>query len=298
MMHHEAGVKTIVVGGQPDLLGPMQAVAGTRGARDYESDLLDLDMFGAVSLNSSVASQLPDRDIDFNLDTASFNLQDQIRKGENFPLQFAYEAAECRIYYTTSTFYNMTALWHHAARATWTDPSLCVKYSTNHPSSTSKATDATGPSPVQRSAWTFPPLSSSAPSNNISIPLAYLADNEQPEIETDIWGREGAICDPWQPNICNELTCVQAPWCSPKGIFKPSQYQCVRLSKDGCPRGQVTGKGKCKNNPDRNGDCLYCKSKTPVTSQTCGTSTTKDVPDDRLSQPWAGTIRRGRGRKL
>ena len=43
MMHHEAGVQTIVVGGQPQILGPMQAVAGNRGARDYESDELDID---------------------------------------------------------------------------------------------------------------------------------------------------------------------------------------------------------------------------------------------------------------
>ena len=43
MMHHEAGVQTVVVGGQPQVLGPMQAVAGNRGARDYESDDLDID---------------------------------------------------------------------------------------------------------------------------------------------------------------------------------------------------------------------------------------------------------------
>ena len=295
MMHHEAGVKTVVAGGQPQFLGPMQAVAGTRGARDTEADSLDIDMFGAVYLNSSVSSELPDRDIDFYLDTANINLQDQIRKGENFPLQFAYEAANCRIYYTKDTIFNMTALWQYAAQATWVDSSLCVKYSTNHPSSSSKKTDTRGPSPAEQASWEVPSLSPSTPHEDFSISLADLADSQIPE--TDISGREGAACDPALPAYyCKQLACVQAPWCSPEGIFKPNQYQCVRLASDSCPSGQTVGVGSCKLN--QSGKCSYCKPKTPVTSQTCGTSTSR-VRDDRVSQPWRGSRIGGRGgRKL
>lgn len=286
-MHHEAGVKTVVVGGQPQLLGPMQAVAGSRGAREYESDSLDVDIFGAASLNSSVSSQLPDRYIDFYLDTANINLQDQVRRGENFPLQFAYEAANCRIYHTIDTIFNMTALWHRAAQATWANPSLCVKYSTNHPSSIGQKTDNTGPSRAQKSAWAASPASASTtPHNSISVPLADLAYDQEPEL--DISGREGAKCNPSQPgNFCEQLACVQAPWCSREGMFNPLQFQCVRLVKDGCSTGQTAGTGKCKLS--QSGTCNYCKPKVPVTSQSCRTRTSRrGVPDDRISQPRRG----------
>ena len=297
MMHHEAGVKTVVVGGQPQLLGPMQAVAGSRGARDYESDSLDVDIFGAAALNSSVSSQLPDRDIDFYLDTANVNYQDQIRRGENFPLQFAYEAANCRIYHTPDTIFDMSALWQRAARATWTDPSLCVKYSTDHPSSTSKKTDTIGSSPAQKSSWTIssPSSPSSTPHNNISIPLSDLTYDQEPE--SDISGREGEACNPSQPgSFYQQLACVQAPWCSRAGIFYPLQFQCVRLAKDKCPEGQRVGTGSCKLSAS--GKCEFCKPRVPITSQSCGTSTSKvGVPDDRLSQPRrpGGIGGRGRG---
>lgn len=297
MMHHEAGVQTIVVGGQPQLLGPVQAVAGTRGARDYESDDLDIDIYAAISVNSSASLELPSREIDFYLDTANVNLQDQIRKGENFPLQFAYEAAACRIYYTNFSVFNMTALWHHAAEATWADRSLCVKYSINHPSSSSKTTDTTGPSPAQRSSWAIPSLVSPTPHEEFSIPLSALVETDE-EPETAISGREGANCDPALPRqFCNQLACVQAPWCSPEGVFKPNQYQCVRLASDSCPVGQTRATGNCKENGS--GKCSYCKPKTPVTSQTCGTQSTK-LRDDRVSQPkrLGLTIGGRRGRKI
>ena len=300
MMHHEAGVKTIAVGGLPQLLGPMQTVAGSRGARDYEADHVDLDISIAQALNPSTASQLPDREIDFYLDTANFNLQDQVRRGDNFPLQFAYEAAQCRIYYTQNTIFNMTALWSHAARATWTEQSLCVKYSTGHPSSTGQVTDTLGPSRVLKDSWAYPtttaPSAASSStsalpsSNNTSFFLAGLEASDSPDPETDIAGPVGEPCNPKDPHKnengnkdCQQLACVQAPWCSRHGEFKPLQYQCVRLARDTCPAGHIVGTGKCKQ-----GLCEFCKPETPVTSQTCRKTkklnTVKNgVPDDRRS---------------
>ena len=252
------------------------------GPHDYPSQSSDIfPVYAAISLNSSAALELPNRDLDFYLDTANVNFQDQVRRGEDFPLQFAYEAAACRIYYTKSTFFNMTALWHHAAQATWFDRSLCVKHSTNHPSSSSKKTDTVGPSPAQRSTWAIPSLTPQAPHENFSIPLSNLTETED-EPETDISGREGSNCNPAQPQFCNELACVQAPWCSPNGIFKPNQFQCLRLASDGCSPGQTVGEGKCTIS--KSGKCSFCKPKTPVTSQTCGTQTTQ-LRDDRVSQP-------------
>lgn len=150
MMHHEAGVRTVVAGGRPEI-GPMQAVAGVRGAETYGDRDIDSDIQYAIIFNSSAAEYLPNRDIQLWITYLQFNLRDQIRKGEYFPLQFAYEAADCRIFYTPETFYNYTNLWKYAANAMWYNPALCVKDSTNHPST--KGTDTKGPSPEQKAAW-------------------------------------------------------------------------------------------------------------------------------------------------
>ena len=133
LMHHEAGVRTVVAGGRPEV-GPMQAPAQSRGARVYSSDILDPDISFALSQNVSAASILPNRTInqDVWISYASLNLRDQIRKGETTPLQFKYEAATCRIFFTPKNFYNYTVLWKDAAAAIWTTPKLCVQGSTGY----------------------------------------------------------------------------------------------------------------------------------------------------------------------
>ena len=190
----------------------------------------------------------------------------------------------------------MTALWHHAAQATWVDRSLCVKYSTNHPSSSSKETDTVGPSAAQASTWAISSLTPPTPHENFSVPLSDLAETDN-EPETDYSGPEGSKCIPELPQFCKGLACVQAPWCSREGVFKPNQFQCLKLASDKCNSGQTIGEGKCTIN--KSGKCSYCKPKTPVTSQTCGTQTTQ-LRDDRVSQPKRfGSIggTRGGGRK-
>jgi len=80
MMHHEAGVRTVVVGGRPET-GPMQAPAGTRGALSYDSVSLDVDIGNAETINITTTSYLPDRAEDQAvwISTASFNMLDQVR---------------------------------------------------------------------------------------------------------------------------------------------------------------------------------------------------------------------------
>ncbi|KUJ16945.1 uncharacterized protein LY89DRAFT_684938 [Mollisia scopiformis] len=135
MMHHEAGVRVVAVGGRPTT-GPMQAPAGTRGAIQYDTDNLD----GSISSVQTVLQQnlspeqnfLPNRSDtgDVFVTYASVNLRDQVRINETTPLQFAFEAADCRIFYTINTVFNYTLLWKYAADAIWTNPSLCVANST------------------------------------------------------------------------------------------------------------------------------------------------------------------------
>ncbi|KAF1840462.1 peptidase S41 family protein [Cucurbitaria berberidis CBS 394.84] len=144
-----AGVRTVVAGGRPSD-GPMQAVSGNRGATSYAATSLDVDMRYARSIDTYVEENanatIPEvREPGMYFRYASFNLRDQIRKDEKTPLQFKYEAADCRIYYTLANLYNMTQTWYDVAAAAFVDSSLCVKGSTGF--STTNNTSPTAPPP-------------------------------------------------------------------------------------------------------------------------------------------------------
>jgi hypothetical protein len=151
MMHHEAGVRVIAAGGLPTT-GPMQAPSGSRGASDYDLEVLDANIGVAQQIlqgqNSPEQNFLPNRTtaMDVYVTYADINLRDQVRRNETIPLQFAYEAADCRIFYTPKTIYNYTALWQYAADAIWTNPSLCVSGSTGFATTGTNTTDFVGPS--------------------------------------------------------------------------------------------------------------------------------------------------------
>jgi hypothetical protein len=168
-MSHQAGVRTIAVGGRPST-GPMQAVGGSRGARIYDSSELDSD-FDFVSNkieDSAAAAQLPNRsDTGMWVSTAGINIRDHVRGDDATPLQFKYEAADCRIYYTLDNVFNMTRLWRDAAAAAWDNPSLCVAGSTGFPSARNTSTTLT------------PPLRTAQPSTfNIELGRSVSPDND------------------------------------------------------------------------------------------------------------------------
>ncbi|KAI1422379.1 hypothetical protein F5Y12DRAFT_624388 [Xylaria sp. FL1777] len=133
MMHHEAGVRVVTVGGRP-VPGPMQGVGNTRGARLMPTSILDnnIEVTQEILGSSPDANFLPNRTeaVDVFILDGGVNLRDQVRKGETTPLQFVYEAADCRIYYTPQTILNYTALWTFAANAIAANPPLCVAGST------------------------------------------------------------------------------------------------------------------------------------------------------------------------
>ncbi|KAJ5744590.1 hypothetical protein N7533_009460 [Penicillium manginii] len=135
LMRHEANVKTVVVGGRPDYT-PMQAPSGTRGAASYDIERMDYDITAALSIGDSVAEQFPtEREHAFFIAGASVNLRDQILRNDNSktPLQFKFERADCRIFYTPDTWYNFTNLWNYAAKAAWKNSTLCIEKSPDHP---------------------------------------------------------------------------------------------------------------------------------------------------------------------
>ncbi|CAJ2500447.1 Uu.00g033000.m01.CDS01 [Anthostomella pinea] len=148
MMHHEAGVRVVTVGGRPQT-GPMQAASGSRGARVLSTSILDsnIDFVQELLGDSPEAGFLPNRTeaLDVFFLDAGINLRDQVRRRETTPLQFAYEAADCRIFYTPQTVFNYTALWQYAADAIWGTQDLCVSGSTGYATTSKNVTDWTGP---------------------------------------------------------------------------------------------------------------------------------------------------------
>lgn len=131
MMHHEAGVKTVVVGGLPQS-GPMQTAGGSRGAEIYIARNIDNIVAAAENLNATTVDYLPNREIDVLITFLSVNLRDQVRKEQqDVPVQFVYDAADCRIFYTAETWSDYSSLWSHAVNAI-SDPKLCVAGSTGY----------------------------------------------------------------------------------------------------------------------------------------------------------------------
>ena len=146
LMHHQGGARTVVAGGRPEF-GPMQFASGSRGAQSYYNLDLDADVEVAQILNSSITPLPQDSsDIDFYINYAQFNIKDSVRKDEDFPLQFGYEAADCRIFYTTWTVYNFENLWNYVIDVFFRNPELCVNGAANLTSPV-VGTNQTGPTP-------------------------------------------------------------------------------------------------------------------------------------------------------
>lgn len=131
-MHHQANVRVVTVGGRPDLT-PMQGASGSRGARALDFDTLDANIAFVQDLllssdTPAAAHFLPNRSEahDVFVLGGGINLRDQVRAAESTPLQFLYEPADCRIFFTPKTVLNYTALWEYAAEAAWQNSSLCV----------------------------------------------------------------------------------------------------------------------------------------------------------------------------
>ncbi|ETS74056.1 hypothetical protein PFICI_13922 [Pestalotiopsis fici W106-1] len=155
LMREQGHVQTIAIGGRPRK-EPMQGVGGTKGAqlltfdsiikhmqttlritsvlhgKDGERRLLQTTPVGSL-LN---ASQIRLRSARFSGDghaNGAVNSLDNMGRVDDklVPLEFVYEAADCRLFYTAKSYINPTRLWEMAADAKWGDSS-CVEGSMSH----------------------------------------------------------------------------------------------------------------------------------------------------------------------
>ncbi|EPE30025.1 ClpP/crotonase [Glarea lozoyensis ATCC 20868] len=121
-MRTQAGVKSIALGGRPEVQ-QIQAVGGVKGAQILSFGSIFSIAQTAIQYAGSnpvdalkKLSALPDRRSASN----GINIRDNIlpdNVNDGLPAQFSYEPADCRLYYTPEMIGDITATWKAAASA-------------------------------------------------------------------------------------------------------------------------------------------------------------------------------------
>ncbi|KAJ4350329.1 uncharacterized protein N0V89_008950 [Didymosphaeria variabile] len=152
LMKTQGRVQQVAIGGRPNT-GPMQGVGGTKGAQVYAitviRSLLSLVVQADPTLNQTVVGAMLNATRPFERGASSegvhgaqtrINLRDMYRINDTSltPLEFVYEAADCRLFYTAEMVRNVTAVWQKTVDAHWGDANkTCVEGSVGHKSSLS-----------------------------------------------------------------------------------------------------------------------------------------------------------------
>lgn len=132
----QGGVKTIALGGRSNN-NPIQAIGGVKGTNNYGYAYIQVQAQAAVLLaenqsvyNTSVLREYYD-EIVFNRAAVSpgVNVRDGLKYEDDsgIALQFIYEEADCRLFYTPEMTVDITAVWKSAADAQWGGSGKCVK---------------------------------------------------------------------------------------------------------------------------------------------------------------------------
>ncbi|KAK8171117.1 peptidase S41 family protein-like protein [Phyllosticta citrichinensis] len=137
LMRQQGNVTTIAFGGRSQY-GAMQAVGGVKGTNNFywqdikywAREAYDLandeeQVKWNQSFRENYNSYVP---LNRAAYTSNLNVRDGIREGDETgtPLQFVYEEADCRIFYTAEMTLDVTAIWKAAADSKWGTISSCV----------------------------------------------------------------------------------------------------------------------------------------------------------------------------
>ena len=144
LMINVGGVRALTFGGRPRF-EPMQVMGGVRGAQSLALADLDTEIAEAIARvndNPSIFTQeqvdLAQRVWPSGLDTlplpvngGGVNLRNAYQEGaDHLPLQFDYQASDCRLFYTAQNLVDPSSTWADAKAAIWGDQG-CVKNSTS-----------------------------------------------------------------------------------------------------------------------------------------------------------------------
>ncbi|KAF2641563.1 peptidase S41 family protein [Massarina eburnea CBS 473.64] len=159
LLKNQGGIRTIAIGGQPKF-EPMQGIGGTKGAQNFEWDDIQIRSQIVFFLGSpqqqaqwnktelgktAFATQMFKRTVYTadNRPAGGINLKDNLRMNDNSktPLEFIYEAADCRMFFTPPMLGDVTMVWKGVADRMFSSgngtKAQCVQGSTGDPSSIS-----------------------------------------------------------------------------------------------------------------------------------------------------------------
>jgi len=157
LLKNQGAVRTIAVGGRPQP-GPMQGIGGTKGAQVFAWDDIQVRLQTLYALGSP-AQQMEWNNTDLGKSVfakqlfkrsaynggqiaGGVNLKDNLRLADTSgtPLEFMYEAADCRMWFTSKMIGDVTELWKGVADRMFMGNGTmmgCVEGSTGAPSSIS-----------------------------------------------------------------------------------------------------------------------------------------------------------------
>ncbi|KAJ4289798.1 hypothetical protein N0V90_011129 [Kalmusia sp. IMI 367209] len=135
-MIQQAGVKTIAFGGRTNA-EPIQAVGGVKGANIYQWSFIQNYATDAIALASaerkeeyenSVLKEYKNLRVLNRAYAYGANVRDALRLGDDsgVPVQFKYDLADCRLYWTPEMTVDATAIWKAAADAQWGNSGKCI----------------------------------------------------------------------------------------------------------------------------------------------------------------------------
>lgn len=133
----QAGVKTIAMGGRSNA-NKIQAIGGVKGTNNYQYGFIQTLVQNAVKnapadqkakFNSSVLTAFFDDTVfQRSASAPGVNVRDGLKYKDDsgVALQFIYEEADCRLYFTPEMTVDVTAIWKAAADASWGSNGKCV----------------------------------------------------------------------------------------------------------------------------------------------------------------------------
>lgn len=156
LLKSQGAVRTIAIGGRPQP-GPMQGVGGTKGAQVFSWEDIQVRMQAVYFLGSpeqqkewnetdlgktAFATQLFRRSAyQGGRIAGGVNLKDNLRQGDasKTPLEFMYEAADCRMFFTPAMVSDVQEVWRGVVDRMFVERGLdkCVEGSTGDKSSVS-----------------------------------------------------------------------------------------------------------------------------------------------------------------
>jgi hypothetical protein len=201
----QAGVHAISVGGRKQY-GPMQWVGGSKGANvqvmsdfyKYASEAYDYatpeqqKLFGDWETVKPNIEQALTR---LGSGAGRVNFENNIRAGDDSltPLQYVYEAADCRFFYTAPMISDQSLVWERTHQLRWGN-GTCVQGSTGQPSSVTGNSSTYIDSPPPPSAgntfganetWSYPGADQSTTSSVTILPSTVPAPSTtSPSIST------------------------------------------------------------------------------------------------------------------